>query len=170
MTSNSPVRNLAVVIVLAVVFISPSLFMSREALIDTVSFLMLVYGVIGLYLIAHETWVSFWSGERDRESLALYGIFALFLSVVLMRSYGILVRNVSGLEWLEETHLYASFIFVQFIGVWLFSRASTQSVMMTKQNKWGQLIIGIIIGALVASSRVVEPVLMAIGKLFGRLF
>lgn len=166
---NSRIRNLAFLIVLMAIFTIPSLFLSHDLMLDAVSFLMLVFGISGIYLITEETWAAFWSGSRDRASLALYGLFTLFLSVVLMRSYGILTRNVEGAGWLQETHLYAGFVSVQLIGLWLFSKASAQGVVPTKQSKWGQLFVGIIIGALVASSKALEPILMGISKLFGRI-
>lgn len=170
MESNSPVRNLAILIVLAALFIIPSFFVTHDLALDIVSFFMLVFGISGLWLVTEETWNSFWAGSRDRASLALYGIFSLFLSVVLMRSYGILTRNVEGAGWLQETHLYAGFVFIQFVGLWLFSRASTQGVVPTKQSRFGQLIAGIVIGILVASSKMIEPILMTIGKILNRIF
>lgn len=167
---NSRIRNLAVLVVLMAVFTVPAIFLNHDLMLDGVSFLMLAFGISGLYLITEETWAAFWAGSRDRASLALYGLFSLFLSVVMMRSYGILTRNVEGAGWLQETHLYAGFVAVQLTGLWLFSKASAQGVVPTKQSKWGQLIVGIIIGALVASSKAVEPILMFLSKLFGRIF
>lgn len=170
MIDNSRVRNLAVVLVLAAVFAIPAFFIPSHLMLDIVSLLMLVFGIAGLWLISQEAWVSFWDGNRDRASLALYGLFALFLSVVMMRSYGILTRNVAGAEWLSDTYTYSALVFVQGIGLWLFSRASTPPTVASKGGRWGQLAIGIIIGALIASSRILEPALMAIGKIFGRIF
>lgn len=166
---NSRIRNLAFLIILVAVFSIPSFFLSHDLMLDLVSFLMMIFGISGLYLIGEETWSAFWAGNRDRASIALYGLFTLFLSVVLMRSYGILTRNVEGAGWLQETHLYAGFVAVQLTGLWLFSKASAQGVVPTKQSRFGQLIVGIIIGALVASSKAIEPVLMFFSKLFGRL-
>lgn len=168
MDNHPRVRNLAVLIILGLIFTIPAIFIEHDRMLDIVSLLMLVFGVVGIYLIANETWASFWDGARDRASLALYGLFALFLSVVVMRSYGILTRNVESVKWLETTHVYAAMVYVQFAGLWLFSRASTQGELPTRRNKWGQLIAGIIIGSIIASSKVLEPILAGMGKLMGR--
>ncbi len=172
MVDNSRVRNLAVLFVLVAIFTVPSLFLSNSTILDIVSFLMLVFGVSGLYLIAEEVWGSFWSGMRDRASLALYGLFALFLSVVVMRTYGILTRNSEAANaLLSPTYTYAAMVYLQFVGLFLFSRASTPPTVVNKRApRWGQLIVGILIGALVASSRILEPVLASVGKVFTRFF
>lgn len=167
---SSRVKNIAVVLVLALFYIIPALFLPYERMLDLVSFLMLVFGIIGIGLILEESWGAFWSGDRDRSALALYGLFALFISVVVMRTYGILTRNVEGAAWLTETYMYSVLVYIQLIGLWLFSRASTPPTVSPKRSRWGQLIIGVVIGAIVASSKALEPILMAVGRLWSRLF
>lgn len=167
---NPRIRNVAVLLVLCLLYIIPALFIPYDRMLDLVSFLMLVFGITGLYLITEEAWGAFWAGERDRTALALYGLFALFLSAVAMRTYGILTRNVEGASWLTETYTYSSLVFLQFVGLFLFSRASTPPTVARKGGRWGQFALGILIGALIASSKALEPVLVAIGKLWSRVF
>lgn len=172
MADPSRVRNLAVLLVLIATFTIPSLFFEEDRVLDFVSGLMLIFGIAGLWVISRETLVSFWSGSRDRSAMALYGLFALFLSVVIMRSYGIYTRNVLKEEalWLTESAVYGALVFMQFIGLWLFTRASSPPTVNAKPSRWGQLIAGILIGALLVSSRALEPILMFFSRLFGRMF
>lgn len=167
---SSRVRNLAALFVLILVYTIPALLIPYDRMLDVVSVFMLVFGISGLYLIAEETWESFWAGDRSRTSLALYGLFALFLSVITMRSYGILTRNVESATWITETYTYSALVYLQFIGLMLFSRASTPPTVARKSSRWGQLLIGIVIGALVASSKALEPMLMGLGRLWSKLF
>lgn len=171
MADNSRVRNLAVLLVLVMLFAIPAIFVPSSIMLDIVSFFMLVFGIAGMYLIAQEVWTSFWSGLRDRASLALYGLFSLFFSVVMMRTYGILTRNSDAAEAiLAPTHAYGVMVYVSFIGLWLFSRASTPPTVADKGGKYGQLVVGIILGALIASSKLLEPILAGVSKFFPRIF
>lgn len=171
MTDPSRVRNFAVLIILCAIFTIPAIFMERGPLLDSVSFLMLLFGGIGLWQVSGEAWGAFWSGSRDRYALGLYGLFALFLSVVLMRTYGITTRNnVSANMALETTHVYAALVFIQFAGLLLFTRGASAPAVAGKRTRWGQLIGGILIGALLTSSKFLEPVLMFFSKLFSRIF
>jgi small-conductance mechanosensitive channel len=162
------IRNFGILIVLVVLFSLPTIFLPPSLMLDVVSLLMLIFGCTGLYLITAEAWDAFWQGYRDRASLALYGLFALFLSVVLMRTYGILTRNVEGAEWLSETYAYSALVAVQLVGLWLFSHASTPPSVATKGGRWGQLIVGVIIGSLIGASKLFEPIVAAVGKLVAR--
>lgn len=171
MADNSRIRNLAVLIVLVSLFAVPSLFLPSSLVLDIVSLFMLIFACTGLYLVTDEAWRAFWDGARDRAALALYGLFALFLSILLMRSYGILTRNIpSAQSVLEATHLYAAFVYLQFCGLYLFTRGATAPAVEGKRSRFGQLIAGIVIGALIASSKAIEPILMGIGKVLGRVF
>jgi len=170
-TEPSRVRNFAVLIVLCAIFTVPALFMERGPLLDGVSFLMIIFGVVGLWQVTPEAWEAFWHGSRDRYALGLYGLFALFLSVVLMRTYGITTRNnVSANAVLEDTHVYAALVFIQFAGLLLFTRGASAPTVSGKRTRWGQLIGGILIGILLTSSKFLEPVLMFFSKLFSRIF
>lgn len=171
MTEPSRVRNLAVLITLCAVFSVPAIFMERGPLLDTVSFLMLLFGGIGLWQVSGEAWEAFWAGNRDRYALGLYGLFALFLSVVLMRTYGITTRNNKTVDlMLEQTHIYAALVFIQFAGLMLFTRGASAPAVAGKRTWWGQLVGGILIGVLLTSSKFLEPVLMFFSKLFSRIF
>jgi len=170
-TEPSRVRNLAVLIILCVVFTIPALFLERGKLLDAVSFLMLLFGGIGLWQVSGEAWESFWAGNRDRYALGLYGLFALFLSVVLMRTYGITTRNnASADSFLEHTHVYAALVFIQFAGLLLFTKGASAPTVAGKRPRWGQLIGGVLIGVLLTSSKFLEPILAFISKLFSRIF
>lgn len=169
MSDNSRVRNLSILIVLGLIYTIPALFLTPHLMLDIISVPMLVYGLYGLYLLFPETWRSFWSGDQTRAAIGLYGLSLLLMSVVIMRPYGIADRNIPNAAWLASTHIFPIALFMQAIGLMLFTRASSTAYIPTQKTKWGQLIAGIIIGALVATSKVLEPVLMAIGKLFGRL-
>lgn len=170
MTDNSRVRNWAVLLILALVYTIPAFFIKPSLMLDIVSVPMLVFGIYGLYILTGETFAAMNSGARDRAALGLFGLFALLLSVVIMRPYGILTRNVQSASWLSDTHVFAFALYLQAIGLWLFTRASAAPYVPAKRSGLGQLIAGIIIGALIASSRALEPVMMAIGRMFGRLF
>lgn len=170
MTDNSRIRNLAVLIVLVIVYSVPAFFLSQDRMLDVVSLFMLVFAVSAICMIASETWGAFWAGHRDRASLGLMGLFSLFLSVILMRSYGILTRNVESAAWLTETHVYSAMVFLQLTGLWLFSKGATTPAVEGKRTRWGQIFVGVIIGALIASSKALEPILIFFSKLFGRLF
>ena len=171
MTEPSRVRNFAVLIVLCAIFTIPALFMDRGPLLDTVSFLMLLFGGVGLWQVTPEAWSEFWKGNRDRYALGLYGLFALFLSVVLMRTYGITTRNNTlANSVLEHTHVYAALVFVQFAGLLLFTRGASAPAVAGKRTRWGQLIGGVLIGILLTSSKFLEPILTFVSRLFSRLF
>lgn len=170
MTENSKVRNLAAFLILCAAYIVPAIFISHDRMLDLVSLLMLVFAISAFWMIAGETWGAFWSGQRDRASLGLMGLFAVFLSVILMRTYGIMTRNVTAAEWLTDTHVYSAMVFLQFVGLWLFSRGATTPAVEGRRSRWGQMIVGIIIGALIASSKALEPILMFVSKLFSRIF
>lgn len=169
MTDNSRVRNLAVLLILALAYIIPAIFIPQDRMLDLVSLFMLVFAISAMWMIAGETWLSFWAGHRDRAALGLMGLFAVFLSVILMRTYGILTRNVDGASWLTDTHVYSAMVFLQLIGLWLFSRGATTPAVEGRRSRWGRLIVGVIIGALIASSKMLEPALMWIGRLMGRV-
>jgi hypothetical protein len=169
-TDHPRVRNLSVLIVLSALFMIPSFFISRDHMLDIVSVLMLVFGIAALALISGEVWEAFWEGNRDRVAVGLYGLFALLLSVIVMRSYGILTRNVDAAKWLQETNTYAAMVYLQFVGLWLFFRASTPPTVPAKRSRWGQLVLGIFLGILLASSKALEPILMWVGKMLGRMF
>lgn len=170
MNESTRLRNVAVFLVLAVVFFLPTLFLSPDHSLDLWGFLMIVFGIVGLSMVAGEAWTSFWSGSRDRAALALYGLSALFLSVIAMRAYGIVTRNIAGTEWISDSYAYSGFVFIQFIGLYLFSQASTPPSVSPHRTRYGQLITGILIGALIASSRALEPILLFLSKLWNRMF
>lgn len=174
---NSRVRNWAVLIVLILVYAIPTFIISWlspepvKLTLDIFSVLMIAFGIVGLWLVSEETWAAFWAGERDRTALALYGLFTLFLSVILMRSYGVATRRNESLDaYLSSTYIYSALVYVQMAGLWLFSRASTPPSLPSKKSRWGQFALGILIGVLLASSRAIEPVLMALGRIWSRLF
>lgn len=171
MTEPSRVRNLAVLLVLCAIFIIPATFLDKGRMLDTVSGLMLIFGCIGLWLVWGEAWANFWEGNRDRFALGLYGLAALFLSVVTMRSYGIITRNSeSASAFLEPTHTYAALVFLQFVGLMLFTRGAQTPSVAARRTKWGQWAAGIAIGILIGSSKFLEPILMWVSKLFTRMF
>lgn len=174
---NSRVRNLAFLIALILLYAVPTYFISVLAkepvklTLDIVSVLMMAFGVIGMWLIAEETWRAFWNGSQDRTAIALFGLFSLFFTVVTMRSYGVTTRNsMSADAYLSGTYVYSFLVYFQFIALWLFTRASTPPSVPGKRGRWGQIVVGIIIGAVVASSKVLEPVIMFFGRLLNRMF
>lgn len=165
MTEPSRVRNLAVLLVLVSIFTIPAIFIEHDRMLDIVSGLMLLFGAIGFYFIAGEAWRAFWAGDRDRTAVGLYGLSTIFISITGMRAYGILTRNFVAVDsFLTPTHTYAVFVFMQFVGLWLFTRASEAPTVPARPTRWGQLFIGIVIGGLIASSKLLEPILMFIGK------
>lgn len=170
MESKSPTRNLAIVSVLIALYVVPALFLSPQTMLDIISVPMLVFGMYGLYLLSPETWRSFWDGDQSRAAVALYGLSSLLLSVVIMRPYGIADRNIPSLDWLSTTHIFPIALFIQAIGLMLFTRASSTPKVGSKRSGVGQLVAGIVIGALVASSRVLEHVFVFIGKILSRIF
>lgn len=163
-------RNLGLLIALTLAFCVPAFFLEHDRMLDVVSFLMLVFGIAGLVLITEETWTAFWHGARDRVSIGLYSLAGLLLTVSLMRTYGIVTRNVEQLKWLETTHVYAALVYLQFISLYLFFRASTPPTLPQKRGRWGQLVAGIIIGLLLASTRALEHVVIVVMKFIGRIF
>ncbi len=170
MTEEPRVSNWAILAVLVLAYVIPSFFIKPNMMLDIVSVPMLVFGIYGLYILGGETIAAMNAKSRDRAALGLFGLFALLLSVVIMRPYGILTRNVTAASWLSDTHAFAFALYLQAIGLWLFTRASAAPYVPAKHSSWGQLIIGIIIGALIASSRWLEMGLIGVGKIFGRLF
>lgn len=170
MNSPSRVRNLAVVIVLAIAYTIPAIWISPGSMLDIISVPMLVFGLWGIYILFGETWEAFWNGEQSKTALGLFSLFSLLLSVVIMRPYGISTRNVAGAEeYLSTTHILPIALTIQAVGLYLFTRASSAPYVPSKRTGWGQLMAGILIGALVASSRVLEPLLLWVSKLFGRI-
>ena len=169
MTEHPRLRNIGVLIVLVLVFVIPAMFISPNHMMDLASGPMLVFSCYALFLIASEAWEAFWVGKSDRTAFALFGLSLLFSSIIVMRSYGLLTRNISGMAWLEDTYLYAAAIYCQFVGVFLFSRASAAPSVKPRSVGVGQLMAGVIIGAVVASSKVLEPALAMVGKLLGGL-
>jgi len=162
------VKNISVLLVLIAAFTIPALFLSKESMQDLVSVLMLVFACTSFYLVAGETWRSFWEDDRSRVALGLYGLFAVFLSVILTRTYGIMDRNVAGFWWVKETHTYSAFIFIQFVGLMMFARSSTPPSAPVKRSRWGQIILSLVIGLLIGSSKALEPILMWVGRWVGR--
>ena len=170
MTDHPRLRNIGVLIVLILIFAIPAIFVSPSHMMDVTSGPMLVFAGYALILIAGEAWDAFWTGKSDRTAFALFGLCLLFGSIIVMRSYGLVTRNVPSLAWIEDTHVYAAAIFAQFTGVFLFSRASAPLVVSPRKSSMGQLFAGIIIGALIASSKLLEPLLAGVGRIMGRLF
>lgn len=171
MTDNSRVRNLAIILALAIAYTVPAIFLSPQNMLDIVSVPMLVFGLWGIYIVFGETWGAFWAGEQSKTALGLFSLFALLLSVVIMRPYGIATRNVAGAEdYLSTTHILPIALTIQALGLYLFTRASAAPYVPSKRTGWGQLIAGILIGALVASSRILEPGLLFVSKMFSRIF
>lgn len=171
MTENHRVRNLAFLLVFCVVYTIPALFIAPMTMADIISVPMLIFGGYALYLLTEETWRAFWAGEQSRAALGLFGLSSLLVSVIVMRPYGISSRNIIGAQaWLETTHILPIALYIQAIGLMLFSRASATPYVSQKRTRWGQLVAGIIIGALIASSKALEPILIFFSKLFGRLF
>ena len=166
MTEHPRLRNIGVLLVLALIYIIPALFVDSRHMLDIVSGPMLIFGLYALWIIAGEAWGAFWDGRSDRTAYALFGLSLLLFSVDIMRAYGLGTRNFTGLEWLENTHLYPVAIYCQFCGIWLFTRASTPPSIEPRRGGLGQLVAGVIIGAVVASSKMLEPVMMFVGKLF----
>jgi len=168
-TDHPRLRNIGVLIVLILIFSIPALFFSPNQMMDAASGPMLVFSCYAMFLIAGESWSAFWEGRSDRTAYALFGLTLLFASIIVMRSYGLVTRNIPGTEWVEHTHLYACAIFAQFVGVFLFSRASTPPSVTPRKAGIGQLVAGVMIGAIIASSKVLEPALAMVGKLLGGL-
>lgn len=169
MSEPSRVSNIAVLLVLGIVYTAFGIFIPSPRMMDIVSVPMLVFGLYGLYLLFPEAWSAFWAGERDRRALGLYGLTALLLSVVAMRPYGIITRNVPGADWLEDTHIYPVALSLQALGLWLFTRASETPTVDARRPGWGRIIIAFIIGVLVASSKMLEPLVWFVGKAISML-
>lgn len=170
MTNHPRIQNLAVLIVLVFLYLIPALLVPHEIMLDLVSAPLLVFGTYSLILLAQETGENFWEGQRSRAALALYGLFALFLSVIVTRSYGLVTRNLEGTGWLAESHIYSAALYIQFVGLWMFNKSAASPPIGPKKSGLGQLIAGVILGAIIVSSRLLEPVLALIGKVFSRVF
>lgn len=166
MTEHPRLRNIGVLLVLVLIFSIPALFVEPNHMMDAASGPMLIFSAYAMFLIAGEAWAAFWEGRSDRTAYALFGLSLLFASIIVMRSYGLVTRNIPGAEWIEHTHLYAAAIYAQFAGVFLFSRASTPPSVTPRRAGMGQLVAGVVIGAVIASSKVLEPLLAVLGKLF----
>lgn len=167
---NSRVRNISVAVVLFLIYLVPAFWFSGQTMLDIVSIPMLFFGLYLFYVVAEEAVLAFWDGRADKVALGLFGLLLLFLSVDIMRPYGIISRNVDGAkDWLDQTHIYGVAVYIQFIGLYLFTRGATPSQVDGRRPKWGQLVAGVIIGLLLATSKIVEPVVAFIGKLFSRL-
>ena len=170
MTDHPRLRNLGVLLVLMAIYAVPALLLSPNHMMDLASGPMMVFAVYALYLIAPEAWDAYWSGRSDRTAYALFGLSLLLLSIVTMRAYGLLTRNIEAMGWLENTYVYSAAIYAQFVGVFLFSRASTPPTVSPRRAGVGHLVAGVVIGVVVASSKMLEPLLAMIGKVVGRLF
>ena len=171
MTDKRPSRNIAVALVLIATYTIPALFIEPQTMLDIISVPMLVFGGWGLCILFMETWRAFVSGDQGRAALGLFGIFLLLVSVVVMRPYGVATRNVVGAkEWLDATHILPIALYLQALGLMFFTRASAAPYVPSKGRGIGQLIAGVVIGILVASSKALEPVLMWISKIFTRTF
>lgn len=168
---NSRVRNVSVLIVLSLVYAIPAIWVPGQTMLDIVSWPMLFFGLVLFYMVMEEALTAFWAGRADKVALGLFGLFLIFLSVDIMRPYGIISRNVEGAkEWLELTHFYGVAVYMQFIGLYLFTRGAATAQVEGRRTKWGQLVAGIVIGLLLATSKILEPVLMFASKLFSRIF
>lgn len=184
MTEPSRVRNLAVLFALAIIYVIIRLVVQTmqglglieilsvpQTMLDILSVPMLLFGLYALYLIIGEAWDDFWAGEQTRRALGLFALSALLISVVAMRPYGIITRNVEGADdVLSKTDIYPIALYVQALGLWLFTRASETPTVGAKRPGWGRIIAAFVIGVLVASSRALEPSLMFVSKLFARIF
>lgn len=170
MTDHPRIRNLAMLIVLVLIYIIPAFFVSPDRMLDLASGPMMVFAIYALFLLAPEAWSAYWEGQSDRTAYALFGLSLLLTSIVTMRGYGLLTRNVEGLEWLENSYVYSAAIYAQFVGVFLFSQASTPPTVSPRRAGMGHVIAGVVIGILVASSKMLEPLLAMIGKVLGRVF
>lgn len=169
MTERPRIQNIAILLALIIIYL-PLLFLTNQTALDIVSVPLLVFAVWSFSLIAGEATQTFWRGDRRRSALALYGLFAIFLSVMVTRIYGLVTRNLDGTGWLDDSHIYSMALYLQFIGLYVFTRGATHPSVIASKNRYGQLIAGVIIGAIVASSRLLEPILMFCGKLFNRIF
>lgn len=171
MTDKRPSRNLAVALVLIATYAIPALFIEPQTMLDIISVPMLVFGGWGLCILFVETWRAFISGEQGRAALGLFGIFLLLVSVVVMRPYGVATRNIAGAkDWLDSTHILPVALYLQALGLMFFTRASAAPYVPSKGRGIGQLIAGVVIGILVASSKALEPVLVWVGKIISRFF
>lgn len=164
MNSHPRIQNIAVLIVLTLIYLIPAFFLSNDATLDLVSVPLLIFGMWSFFLISGEAMQTFWEGQRGRAALALYGLFAIFLSVVATRLYGLTTRNLHGAGWLDESHIYSAAIYIQFIGLWMFTRGASTPTVGVSRSGWSQLIAGVVIGAIIASSKLLEPILVLVGK------
>lgn len=176
MDDNSRTRNLAVLVVLALLYVVTAFCVSfipnqvtSQTMLDIVSVPMLVFGIYSLWIILGEAWGDFWAGKRDRAALGFFGLTAILISVVVMRPYGIATRNIPGIQWLEHTHIYAIALYIQAIGLMLFTRGAAPTTVQARKSGIGQLVAGVIIGALIGASKVLEPILSGIGKVIGKV-
>ena len=171
MTEPSRVRNLAVLLVLVILYIAVRIFVAPQTMADIVSVPMLVFGAYGFYLLFEEFWVSFWSGDQSRRALGLFGLTALLASVIIMRPYGITSRNVVGADgWLEQTDILPIALALQAVGLWLFTRASETPTVISRKAGWGKVLGALLVGILVGSSKMLEPILITVSKFFSRVF
>lgn len=166
---NSRARNISVASILMAIYAVPAIWVSGQTMLDIVSIPMLAYGLYLFYFIAEEAVLAFWDGRSDRVALGLFGLLLLFVSVDIMRPYGLISRNVPGAEeWLKTTHIYGIAVYMQFIGLYLFTRGTALPSVAGNKARWGQLVAGVIIGVLLSTSKFVEPVFVAMGRLLQR--
>lgn len=170
MTNHPRIRNLAVLLVLVLIYAIPAIFVSPNHMMDLASGPMMIFAIYALFLITPEAWDAYWEGRSDRTAYALFGLSLLLVSIVVMRSYGLVTRNIGSMAWLEETYVYSAAIYAQFVGVFLFSRASTPPTVSPRRAGIGHVVAGVVIGTVIASSKMLEPLLAFVGKMLGRLF
>lgn len=167
MAENSRVRNISVALVLILLYLVPAIWIPGQTMLDIVSWPMLAFGLYLLFIVAVETISAFWAGRSDKVALGLFGLFLIFISVDITRPYGIISRNITGAdEWLKDTHIYGVAIYLQFIGLYFFTRGASTPHVEGRRTRWGQLVAGVIIGLLLATSKVLEPVLMFVARFF----
>ena len=175
MASHPRIRNIGVVVILALVYYIGVLItqaivgtepgVAPKAMLDVVSVPMLVFGMVLLAMLITDTMSAFWGGDRTRGATALYGLFLVVLSNDVMRTYGVSTRNIPSLAWLENTYIYSVAVYIAFIGLFFLSRATRAPEVDGKSSRWGGIAAGIVIGIVVGSSKMIEPAIAAIGRL-----
>lgn len=169
MSDHFRYRNLAVALVIVIAYTVPALFLSPQTMLDIVSVPMLVFGLWSAAVMVNEAWEAFWSGDQSRAALGLMGLFSIFISIIIMRPYGIIDRNVPSIDWLSSTHIFPVALTFQAVGLFLFSRASQPPIIEAKRGRWGKLVLGIVIGILVGSSKLLEPAIAVVAKVFSSM-
>lgn len=184
MANHPRLRNISVFLVLVLLFAIPAVIVNdNKRMMDLVSIPMLVYGLYAFAMIVREAWHDFWAGNSGRSAFALFGLSLVFSSIDMMRTYGLLTRNAEMLapyipfvpvvdfaHWLDnKSYFYAIAIYMQFVGIWFFTRASFQPTIPSRAHSFGRTLGVLTIGLVIGSSKVLEPVLAAIGKVVARL-